>query len=287
MNTWRNGMLSAVHGKLTLFAASGTIIIALIGLAGWMTGYTVLASVRESFIPMAPSTAASFLILGLALMANLQASSHPTVRNTMRALVILVMIFGACKVITFFRIDLDIEDRFFPQNDLLRGIPLGRMSPWTGVLFLVSALSILLSTSASRPTQRVPNHVHLSGLLAFATIFGAFATLLSYVYGTPILYSSAVVPMAATTAAGFLLLGVGITSALPAGAIPINFILRGSSTSARLARSFVPLVVLAVIVQGFMSSVDHTLEGHQRCSGGGISCDGRCYPVWGNRVLLG
>ncbi len=259
MNMRQYGMLSVCEGKVALLAAVGVILIAVIGLAGWMTGHTVLASIRESFIPMAPSTVACFLVLALALLGTPAAGSRLMVRHTIRAFVILVMILGACKAITFFRIDLDFEDLVFPRSDSLHGIPLGRMSPWTGALFFVSALSLLLGPLASPSTQRGPNQVHLSGLLAFATIFGAFATLLSYLYGTPILYESTVVPMAATTAAGFLLLGVGITSALPPGTIPLNFLLQGSATSAQLARSFVPLVVLAVIVQGFISRIGPSL----------------------------
>mgnify|MGYP001066767821 FL=1 len=54
--------------KMTLtLGPVGAILIAIMGLLGYVPGLRLLGSIHPDYIPMAPSTAASFLILGAAL----------------------------------------------------------------------------------------------------------------------------------------------------------------------------------------------------------------------------
>lgn len=48
----------------SIIGASGAIAVAILGLLGYLPGMGLLGSIREDYIPMAPSTAISFIVLG-------------------------------------------------------------------------------------------------------------------------------------------------------------------------------------------------------------------------------
>jgi len=52
---------------LSLSGNLGAISIAVLGLLSYMPGLGLLGSIRDDYIPMAPSTAISFIILGFCL----------------------------------------------------------------------------------------------------------------------------------------------------------------------------------------------------------------------------
>ena len=67
-------------------------------------------------------------------------------------------------------------------------------------------------------------------LLAGATI------LLAYLYGTPLLYSGSIIPMAATTAISFLFLGAALIAIAGPRSLPVCRVI-GTSTSAKLSKA--------------------------------------------------
>ncbi len=54
--------------KIFVIGVIGTIIIAMMGLLGYLPGMSTLGNIREDYIPMAPSTAVSFIIISLVLL---------------------------------------------------------------------------------------------------------------------------------------------------------------------------------------------------------------------------
>src|SRR5437764_708283 len=64
---------SAVPRRASAWLKTGSgLVVAAIGLltlAGWLTHHRVLAGIEADFIPMAPNTAISFVLLGIALVA--------------------------------------------------------------------------------------------------------------------------------------------------------------------------------------------------------------------------
>ena len=51
---------------IPLICASVTIALGLLTFIGWISGLLLLASVRAKYIPMAPSTALCFSLIGMA-----------------------------------------------------------------------------------------------------------------------------------------------------------------------------------------------------------------------------
>src|SRR5438552_16626270 len=56
---------------IPLICATLTIALGLLTVIGWISGLPLLASVRAKYIPMAPSTALCFSIIGIGLIAHI------------------------------------------------------------------------------------------------------------------------------------------------------------------------------------------------------------------------
>src|SRR5208283_4247545 len=106
---------------------------------------------------------------------------------------------------------------------------------------------------------------NIIGSLGVITLIAGFVSTIGYVFGTPLLYGSGIIPLAATTAVGFLVLGFGLV----AMAGPENIFVRpfvSNSARARVLRYFLPITIMGALVQGFLSdvitntySINHTL----------------------------
>ena len=59
---------SGVYRIAALVCASLTVLFAVLTFVGWISGLPLLASVRARYIPMAPSTALCFSLLGTGLI---------------------------------------------------------------------------------------------------------------------------------------------------------------------------------------------------------------------------
>lgn len=56
---------------IPLICASLTIALGVLTFVGWISGLPLLASVRAKYIPMAPSTAFCFSLIGIGLLAHM------------------------------------------------------------------------------------------------------------------------------------------------------------------------------------------------------------------------
>jgi PAS domain S-box-containing protein len=231
----------------------GTILLALLGLLGYIPGLGVLGRIRDVYIPMAPSTAISFLILAGGLHFSNTKKRSRKILTVIMIGVILVTLFGLLQLIGFYcGTDLNFEDVMVPDVGHLNDIPVGRMSPATGITFFISGLAVftlIIQNFFNEPLKKLKDAGAVFGII---TEFSGFTVCLSYLYGTPLLYGQgSTVPMALTTAAGFMLLGPAILVIAGKDAFPLN-ILFGHATSSFLLRYILPLSVFSVISGGIV-----------------------------------
>ena len=225
----------------------GSLVAASIGamaLAGWVVGQPVLASFGAGRIPMAPSTAVSFVLFGALSLLRGRLFGDPRRRRLASALALagtgmagLLLVTSALGVVS------DLEHLGVPIAGEVAGAPIGHMSPVTALTFLlVGAATLTIPTS---PTVR-----RLRPRLAFAAAFGivfvSAILLVAYALGGPILYDSGVIPPALTTSVAFLALGVSLVDAaleklIGADGAPLF-------RSARTAAAFSVVLSLAVLV---------------------------------------
>ena len=234
-------------------ACAGSALVALAGLLGYVPRLRLLSSIRTDYVPMAPLVALSFLVLAAVVYGHARSGDHAVAAATgSRPLWLpagLVLLFALLEIAgDISGLDLTFESRLTAGLGSLRGIPIGQTSPATAVGFVLVGVGTLLLVPGPwgrRPARRFAFWASSLGALA---VLLAVTVLLGYAYGTPFMYSGGAVPMAATTALAFVFLG----GALAGAAGPDDFCLRfalGDTTSARLSRVFIPLVVAVVLLE--------------------------------------
>lgn len=227
---------------------AGAVMVSGAALLGWLTGWTLMASIRAGYIPMAPNTALSLLALGLALIFI----SFPVRRARYRLLPALAGVF--IMAVTFATLLVNIADiipsfdqLLFHTEETVRNFPAGQMSPITAVLlFLCGAALVILQLSDSRFPART-----LASVLAGVVLAVGMVILLGYSYGTPLLYGGTIIPIAATTAIGLMFIAMGLITAAGVETWPLR-VLAGPSTHSRLLRIFLPQVAFIIFLEGLV-----------------------------------
>ena len=234
-----------------VFACAGLVIVlALLTLAGWAFGMSQLASLRDSYIPMAPSTALCFLGIGGALV-----SAQFSQRGLPRVLAGLVLLVALAKLIEFsFGMTLGIDERLVQDPADFGAVSTGRMSPITALIFLLLASGLFSITQPTLASRTGPLAA-LAGLIAAVDLLG-------YAYGTPLLYGGTIIPVAFTTALAAAISAVALLQAAGDEAWPTRYF-RENSTRALLLRSFLPAVVAITLLNGWVRTIflhHHTMN---------------------------
>ena len=154
--------------RVSVFGSAGAILIALLGLLSYVPGLQSLGRIQEGYIPMAPSTAVSFIVLGAILLVMTLRSQARARLVVFGALAGMVSLFGVLEVIGHFTgKDLNLEDALVPAAGHLQEIPIARMSPVTGAAFFLAGLAVLaLILRQSRTPGRATRLWHCGGSLA-------------------------------------------------------------------------------------------------------------------------
>ena len=236
--------------RVLTMCAGLAVVVAVAGLVSYLPGLQMLGSIGATLVPMAPATAVSFLFLAGILLRHARSPMTGALRMTAVALAVLVGLFGLLVVVgALIGRSLTLEERLLTGVTTTTGIAVGRMSPLTGVAFMLSGSGIALGLLQFSESHK-PNRLRDVGwVLGTVTLLVGGTDLLSYVYGAPFLYAGGIVPMAATTALGFVLLGAAIVASGGPNSRPARLFLDGS-TEARLVSTVVPLVAVLVLVQG-------------------------------------
>jgi len=207
MTTQSNHSLipSKFFSQLCGLIAAGLGMVAIVG---WLTGWRILTGIRADYIPMAPNTALSFIVLGVSLYALITERKPALKLSRIGAAVIFVL-----SLIRFTEISVNINlnvDRWIFQvpSDKLGLVPVGQMVLPTALNFLFASVALFLASSLKRHWSVNA----LTRILAGLTTFIGLAFCLGYIYGAPLLYGGTTIPMALNTAISFFVLGLGLVA---------------------------------------------------------------------------
>ncbi|MEO8439187.1 MAG: SpoIIE family protein phosphatase [Spartobacteria bacterium] len=229
--------------SVALVCAALAVFFALLTFVGWISGLSLLASVRARYIPMAPSTALCFSLLGLGLLVHLLRPRLPLLPRLLSALVLL---FAALKLFEFLSGRHFAIDLLFVRNpEMFGNVPTGRMAPLTAFNFIFTALGLLMLAG--------PRRESLAGGFGALSIIISALVLIGYWYGTPLLYGGNIIPVALSTAWAFFLCGNAIVAGAGEKAWPLRLFL-GQSTQAVLLRAFVPVIIAAALLNGWIGA---------------------------------
>jgi hypothetical protein len=172
--------------RVSLACALLTAILGTLTLIGWTTGLETLASIRANYIPMAPSTALAFGMLGTVMLIH----SHRHAWRLISDLLIAFVAFVAgAKLFEFFSgLSLGIDELFVANPELFGSVRKGRMSPITAFNFLLISFAVF---ALARVRFRIWASRSATLVLAIS-----FVVVLGYLHGTPLLYGGNIIPVA-------------------------------------------------------------------------------------------
>ncbi|MDP1827401.1 MAG: ATP-binding protein [Archangium sp.] len=226
---------SSTQSRTVRIFATVVAVAASMGLLGVLPGLSRLGSVGSGFIPMAPATAGFFLFYAAVLFRQARRPWQGLAKRALLALVFLAC--AASLLVAASGADLSLPGGRLP------------MSPATGAAFALAGLGVFLSLLREGREQAARWLGDWTAVPGTLTALVGLTVILSYLWPSPLLYGSAVVPMALNTALGLLCLGVALVATAGPESFPTRLVV-GDSTAARLSRVFVPLAVASAVVQG-------------------------------------
>ncbi len=247
----RGAAIALAFRRAVVLGAAGAAILAVVAPLGALPELSVVRSLPARHVPMAPLTAVCFLILAGVVFRHDRSSQKGPERMTALALVMMVSVVGAMVLVWSAAGLGPLLAGPAASRGVFGALSPDRMSPLTGASFGVAGLGTFLLRLRSRSAR----HARLLGLwasrLGILALAAGVTVLLAYLYGKPFLDVPTHVPMASSTAAGFVLLGLSLAAAAGPASLPYG--IAGDSTAARLARAFVPLALTAAVLQSVLS----------------------------------
>ncbi len=225
------------------------LILSIITMVAYLFGRWRLISFGPDYIPMAPLTALLFILLSVLLLV--QRSSRPA------GIIFRVTLIGAGIILGISLISLlhgsfsflpDLNTLLFQNTDTIAGIPVAKTSSITAGIFILVSLSLMTGLSSHR---LILDFSAILGLLI--AIIGLIITV-GYWYDTPFFYGGTDVPVAFATGFSFLTGGLALFYLRKADTI-FSEVLFGASIQERLLRTFLPVILLFVLIEGWIFSI--------------------------------
>jgi PAS domain S-box-containing protein len=248
--------------SITFLFSLVAILIAILGLLGYLPHLRVLGSISKSYVPMAPSTALCFIIISSSVL-YINFSHH--LKKSYWFIIFLLavaIVFGGGKFIEYIvGNEISFEQKLLPDMGYMNKIPLGIMSPATGAAFFLDGIALFaLFLNFSFFKRNIWLRYCASSIALFVMLV-SFVFCLAYFYGAPLLYNQGpTVPMALTTALGFMSISMGIIVVSGKEVFPLNLLL-SKSTNSLLLRFILPLTTLSVFMGGIAALASESYSG--------------------------
>jgi len=245
------------YARIAWWCGVGAVGIGIAGLLGWIFNLPVLTSIVPGLKPIAVSAAIAFLLLGIIQLGMARPRSR-VASIVLFCLALLLTLFGLLEIIYLVTgSDVSIEDAILRHYPGALANPNAHIAPVAGIFIFLLGLgqSLFLYHRGIRGRQE-HRVLDVVGLLGSLVMLCAFVFLLGYLYGTPLFYGSAFIPISALATLAATLLGIGLILTAGEEALPLRWF-TGSSTRAQLLRAFLPFTALVLlfseIVQNYLA----------------------------------
>jgi PAS domain S-box-containing protein len=265
---------SSLLQRSQVLALAAGLFAALCGIAvliGWILDIRMLRSVLGDGLPVQPLTAVSISVLGICLVLSIRAPHQQESANlrwqTMVASAggLLIAAVGLMMLVNhFLDLQLPIQSLLYARD--LNGLAMpqaGRVSPATAFCLALTGTGIVLMNVRSRAAQRI------SQILALIATIVAFAALLGYLYGMPVLVRDPLrTPMAIHSAIALIVIGIGMVLARPGEGFMAAVMC--DLDGGVMARRMLPFAIAIPTVLGWITLSGWRADWYHSASGTGI-----------------
>jgi len=225
------------------------LFISGITLYGWLFNKIALASFFLIYKPISPIVAVTFIALCILFLININFEKSLLTKSLVTLLIIIIaFLYSIIFLSYFFNFTLDIESIFVKNIDRFGNVLTGHMSPIASLLFVFICISIL---SIRQNNSRIIKYI--GGSLSLLTCLASSVLLIGYLYKTPLLYGSYIIPVALPTAICFLLFSITLLRIYELQFWTFNLI-KDNKVTFQLLKTFLPIIVFIVILQGFLDA---------------------------------
>ncbi|ONG41754.1 hypothetical protein BKE30_02635 [Alkanindiges hydrocarboniclasticus] len=223
---------------------------AMLVLYGWLFEGYLLAWLFPSGISMKANSAFCFILASIALVLFL--TRHPTATLVQRILSLLLILTGLMTSYQYLTgINLPYIDSVLVQNQLVENniangqLYFNRMSPLSGINFILNGLSIFLLTF------RNYHILNLARIIIIPVILTAIMVLIGYAYGVRELYRFGFyVPLSPLSAIAFIELSVALMFIHAERGFMRLFV--GQTLGSKMVRWLLPTLILVFITIGWL-----------------------------------
>jgi PAS domain-containing protein len=223
------------------------LFIAGLSFFGWLFDLMSLSSFSPKYIPIAPSSVAMFISLSiLFLISNNFGKSQFT-----KSLVTLFVIIDAfyCSIIFlkyFFNLSWDIEYILIKNHEMFGGVPIGRMSPISSILFVFISIGIF---SFRQNNSNIIKYT--GGGFSLSVFLASSVLLIGYLYNAPLLYGSQIIPVSLLSTICFFLFSITLLR-LSEFKFWAYKLIKENPITHQLLKAFLPSAVFTVLLMGFL-----------------------------------
>ena len=225
------------------------IFITGLNLFGWLSGKMGLTSFSIKYIPIPLSSAVVFIALSILFVFNMDSKISLLAKLTVTLFEILIAIYCGLIFLDFlFDFPWDLETIFIRNPETFGNVLIGRMSPITSFSFVLICLTMLGSG------HKNPEIIKYFGAgLSLFVLLTSSVLLIGYLYKAPVLYGSQFIPVSLPTAICFFLFSITLLRLYESKYRTFNLI-KNNKVTRQLLKSFLPIVISVVILQGFLIS---------------------------------
>jgi len=241
--------LKELFSRITIAFGLLAAITGILGLFGLFFNITQLTSIYPGDKTIASSAALAWIFLGLVLAYQ---SARPMKGIPAAGMQLALTVIAIIELLEFYSTingtHSFIESGFVAAGTALFGPSSSPVSPVAAGLIVLSVAGLILTINRHTGTPGPSWFPHAIGIDGLAVAIVGMTFALSYVYGSPLLYGTQIIPIAAISALAAFFMGAGIVAGAGTEAIPVKYLI-GNSTSARLLRIFVPLVIAIILIE--------------------------------------
>jgi PAS domain S-box-containing protein len=242
---------AGVFRRLTIFFAAFAIVISITGIIGYFLGQLYLSSFIEGYKTIALTAALSWIFLGVVLILNALKPVDEKRRTISLVILGIIILYSFLSLIgTIFGISFVIEGIIASNFARVTNTFPSLMSPIAALLIFISSICLVLLLVVNQQKNPGRHMLISAGVLAGTVVMVSFTFFLSYFFGTPLLYGTQIIPISATSALAGLSIGSGLVTSAGPDRYPVRLFI-GKSILPRLLRTFIPLIVVVILIQSF------------------------------------